>query len=58
MHSKEEFWGIVENLGDQQSGYLLERFVPGDIFHVDTVMSEREVVFAIASGYGLSLIHI
>ena len=52
VHSKEEFWGIVENLGDQQSGYLLERFVPGDIFHVDTVMSEREVVFAIASGYG------
>jgi hypothetical protein len=52
VHSKDEFWGIVESLGDEQSGYLLERFVPGDIFHVDTIMSEREVVFAIASGYG------
>jgi biotin carboxylase len=52
VHSKEEFWGIVENLGDQQSGYLLERFVPGDIFHVDTIMSEHEILFAIASGYG------
>jgi biotin carboxylase len=52
VHSKEEFWGIVESLGDEQSNYLLERFVPGDIFHVDTIMSEREVVFAIASGYG------
>jgi biotin carboxylase len=52
VHSKDEFWGIVESLGDEQSGYLLERFVPGDIFHVDTIMSEREIVFAIASGYG------
>jgi len=52
VHSKDEFWGIVESLGDEQSGYLVERFVPGDIFHVDTVMSEREIVFAIASGYG------
>ena len=30
----DEFWGIVESLGDEQSNYLLERFVPGDIFHV------------------------
>ncbi|HUB81568.1 MAG TPA: ATP-grasp domain-containing protein [Bryobacteraceae bacterium] len=52
LHSKDEFWRIVETLGDEQSNYLLERFVPGDIFHVDTIMSEREIVFAIASGYG------
>jgi biotin carboxylase len=52
VHSKEEFWGLVESLGDEQSNYLLERFVPGDIFHVDTIMYEREILFAIASGYG------
>ena len=52
VHSKEEFWEIVESLGDQQSGYLLERFVTGDIFHVDTVMYEHEIRFAVASGYG------
>jgi biotin carboxylase len=52
VHSAGEFWTIVERLGDEQSNYLLERFVPGDIFHVDTVMYEREVRFAIASGYG------
>ena len=52
LYSKDEFWGIVASLGDEQSGYLLERFVPGDIFHVDTIMYEREVLFAIASGYG------
>ena len=39
-------------LGDRQSYYLLEQFVPGDIFHVDSIVSEGEVVFASVSGYG------
>jgi biotin carboxylase len=52
VHTADEFWGIVESLGDGQSGYLLERFVPGDIFHVDTIVYEREILFAIASAYG------
>jgi biotin carboxylase len=52
VHSATEFWEIVNGLGDEQSNYLLERFVPGDIFHVDTIVYEREVRFAIASGYG------
>ena len=52
IHSAEEFWDVVNGLGDDQSKYLLERFVPGDIFHVDSIVYEREVRFAIASGYG------
>ena len=52
IHSAGEFWGIVESLGDEQSNYLLERFVPGDIFHVDSIVYEREIRFAVASGYG------
>jgi biotin carboxylase len=52
IHSADEFWPLVEALGDMQSHYLLEQFVPGDIFHVDTAVFDREVRFAIASGYG------
>jgi biotin carboxylase len=52
VHNQDEFWAIVDSLGDMQSHYLLERFVPGDIFHVDTIVYEKEVLFAIASGYG------
>jgi len=52
IHSAEDFWSAVESLGDDQSNYLLERFVPGDIFHVDSIVYEREVRFAIASAYG------
>lgn len=52
IHESEELWRALDALGDMQSFYLLERFVPGDIFHVDCVVSEREIRFAIASGYG------
>jgi biotin carboxylase len=52
IHTAEEFWKIVETLGDEQSNYVLERFVAGNIFHVDSVIYEREVRFAIASAYG------
>lgn len=30
----------------------MERFIPGSIYHVDTIISEREVVFGLASKYG------
>lgn len=52
IQSADEFWRVSEGLGDERSFYLLERFVPGDIFHVDSIVSERNIVFAIASGYG------
>ena len=52
IHRAEDLWPAIELLGDLQSFYLLEQFVPGDIFHVDSIVSEKQVVFAIASGYG------
>jgi len=52
VHNRGEFWPLIEGLGDMQSHYLLERFIPGDIFHVDTMIYETQVLFAIASGYG------
>ena len=52
IHHADELWPALEGLGDMQSFYLLEQFVPGDIFHVDSIVSEKQVVFAIASGYG------
>ncbi len=50
--SADELWPALEALGDRQSFYLLEQFVPGDIFHVDSIVSEREVVFAATHKYG------
>ena len=47
-----QLWHELEKLGDDQPHYLLERYVPGDIFHVDTIVYERNICFAVASGYG------
>jgi biotin carboxylase len=52
IHAQEELWPWLDQLGDQQSFYLLEQFVPGSVYHVDSVASERGVVFAAAHGYG------
>jgi hypothetical protein len=45
-------WRSLDELGDQQSFYLLEQFVPGDVYHVDALVWEGEVVFAVSSRYG------
>ena len=52
IHNKDEFWEAVERLGDQQSFYLLEQYVAGDIYHVDAIFYEHKPLFAIASRYG------
>src|ERR1700756_4033201 len=52
INQESELWPWLDQLGDQQSFYLLEQFVPGDVFHVDSIVSERKVVFAEAHGYG------
>jgi len=52
IHCSDELWPWLDQLGDQQSFYLLEHFVPGTVYHVDSIASEREVVFAEAHTYG------
>ncbi len=52
IHNANDLWPVLEQLGDKQSSYLLEKFVPGEVFHVDSVVSENEVVFANVSKYG------
>jgi biotin carboxylase len=47
-----ELWPLLDQLGDQQSFYLLEQFVPGTVFHVDSVVSEKNVLLAEAHAYG------
>jgi biotin carboxylase len=52
LHDQAELWPLLEQLGDQQSFYLLEQFVPGSIFHVDSVSSDKNVLLAEAHAYG------
>ncbi len=52
IRSADELWASLELLGDQQSFYLLEQYIPGDIYHVDAIFYERQLLFSIASRYG------
>jgi biotin carboxylase len=52
IHDPAELWPWLDQLGDNQSNYLLEQFIPGSVYHVDSVASERDVVFAEVHAYG------
>jgi biotin carboxylase len=52
IQNAEELWRALDELGDLQTNYLLEQFVPDDIFHVDSIVSEHKVAFSVAHQYG------
>lgn len=51
IKNAEDLWPILDTLGDSQSYYLLEKMIPGDCYHVDSVIWDRKVVFAETSKY-------
>ncbi len=51
IQSKEELWQIVDGLGDERDNYLIEKFAPGDVYHVDGLNNEGKVVFSRVSKY-------
>lgn len=53
IEQPDELWHALNELGDRQSYFLLEKFLPGDVFHVDSVIWDGEVRFASAQRYGL-----
>ena len=52
LHDSEQVWRALDELGDRQSFFLLEQFLPGDVYHVDSLMWDDEILFSIASKYG------
>jgi biotin carboxylase len=52
VNQADELWPLLDALGDEQTNHLLERFVPGEVYHVDSIVSEKEVVFASVNKYG------
>ena len=54
----EEVWRVIdemnerENLRERASYYLLARFIPGEVFHVDSLVNRGKVVFLGVNKYG------
>ena len=50
VNNKEELWNRINGLGNEQSFYLMERFLSGNIYHVDSIFYQNEIRFSLASG--------
>jgi biotin carboxylase len=50
--SREELWRALDAAGDGRSNRVLEQFVSGDVYHVDSIVWQGKVVFAVAFKYG------
>ena len=51
IRSKGELWPAIEKLGEERHCFLLESFKPGDVFHVDSLVYKKEIIFTSASQY-------
>src|SRR5262252_2934853 len=52
VRSHEELWQAVHAAGDGRIDPVLEQFVAGDVYHVDSIVWNGAVVFAVAFKYG------
>jgi hypothetical protein len=58
--SVDALWEAIHALGDARADHVLEQFVPGAVFHVDSLVFGSDVVFSVASAYGsppMSVVH-
>jgi biotin carboxylase len=58
VEKPEEVWRVIEernareNLRERASYYLLAQFIPGEVFHVDSIVDDGRVRFVGANRYG------
>jgi biotin carboxylase len=52
VSSAAELWATIDALGDGHADYLLEQFVAGDVYHVDSIVFGGRPQFAAVSRYG------
>jgi biotin carboxylase len=50
--SHDELWRALDAAGDNRSETVLEQFVAGDVYHVDSIVWNGRVVFAVPFKYG------
>ena len=60
IDDQEQLWRVLDDLGDLQSHHILDEFVAGDLFHVDSIVNDRDVKFSVVHQYGrppMNLMH-
>lgn len=51
VNNFQEAWDQINALGDHRRDYLIEKFTPGDVYHVDSVVHNGHLVFTSCSQY-------
>jgi biotin carboxylase len=51
VNNSEQLWEVLNSLGGERHEYLLERFAPGDVYHVDSLTYGGKVIFSRVSRY-------
>jgi biotin carboxylase len=46
LHEEEQVWRTLDSLNDLQSHYLLEKFIRGDVYHVDSIVIDGKLILA------------
>lgn len=49
--NREQLWEALNELGEERHLFLLESFKPGDVYHVDSLTFNKDIVFTSASKY-------
>ncbi|MNK69582.1 argininosuccinate lyase [compost metagenome] len=52
---REDMWPALDKLGGKVSNYLVEKYTAGDVYHVDSIVVDGKVQFAVANRYGVPI---
>ena len=52
VEDTDRLWRLLEEIGEKRAFQLLEEFVTGDVYHVDSIVEDGTVLFAVACRYG------
>lgn len=51
IFDKESLWIHINEMGNNRFKYLLEQFKPGDVYHSDSLILDRKILFSLTSKY-------
>jgi len=52
FYQAQDVWNRIHEVADEQSFFVLERFLPGNIYHVDSICYGGSIRYSVASSYG------
>ncbi|MBP6180961.1 ATPase [Flavobacterium sp.] len=51
VYDKDTLWIHINEMGNNRFKYLLEQFKPGDVYHCDSLILDRKILFQLTSKY-------